>query len=347
VIFGHRQEPGLGAVPLPERSKAWAGRFDTKRATWAEAARSISTMTAEPSILAGKQSPYARKFAQGATILPRFLFLIKADKVTPLGNITGQRSVRSRRSLNEKAPWKLLPDLRGTVEEEFIFPTYLGECILPFRCLTPVQAIIPWDGQRLLHDGDQRLSRYPGLADWWHKAETTWARHDSSHRLSLIERLDFRRGVTRQLPPPERRVVYSKSGAYMAAAIVTEPAAIIDHKLYWGPVTGLDEARYLTAILNSTAVTMAVRPMQARGEHNPRDFDKYIFQLPIPQYDPSDAAHAQLVALAERAEHVAIRTILPQTRFELQRKCIRQELARDGVGADIDAIVKALLDIAA
>ena len=26
--------------------------------------------------------------------------------------------------------------------------------------------------------------------------------------------------------------------------------------------------------------------MQARGEHNPRDFDKYICRLPIPLYDP-------------------------------------------------------------
>ena len=87
--------------------------------------------------------------------------------------------------------------------------------------------------------------------------------------------------------------------------------------------------------------------MQARGEHNPRDFDKYVFQLPIPQYDPDDAAHARLIVLAEHAEHVAAATSLPEVRFERQRKYIRDALDRDGVAADINAIVKELLDISA
>jgi hypothetical protein len=104
----------------------------------------------------------------------------------------------------------------------------------------------------------------------------------------------------------------------------------------------MHEARYLTAILNSSALTMAVRPMQARGEHNPRDFDKYVFQFPIPRYDPADAAHARLAVLAERAAHVAAATTLPDVRFERQRKYLRDALERDGITEDI----KVLLDIA-
>lgn len=69
---------------------------------------------------------------------------------------------------------------------------------------------------------------------------------------------------------------------YLAAARVSDPAAVIDHKLYWATASTIGEAQYLTAILNSDVLTQLVRPLQARGEHNPRDFDKYIFQLPIP-----------------------------------------------------------------
>jgi hypothetical protein len=85
--------------------------------------------------------------------------------------------------------------------------------------------------------------------------------------------------------------------------------------------------------------------MQARGEHNPRHFDKYVFQLPIPAYDPSDPSHARLVDLAEHAEDVAAATPLPETRFELQRRHIRQELDHQGISTEINAIVKQLLDI--
>jgi hypothetical protein len=84
--------------------------------------------------------------------------------------------------------------------------------------------------------------------------------------------------------------------------------------------------------------------MQARGEHNPRDFDKYVFQVPIPLYDPSDAAHAELVVLAEHAEQLATAVELPAVRFERQRKLIRDVLVSDGVAEDIDAIVKTLID---
>lgn len=130
---------------------------------------------------------------------------------------------------------------------------------------------------------------------------------------------------------------------YVAAAVVTDQAAVIEHKLYWGPATSLDEANLLIAILNSIILTMAVRLLQGRGEHNPRDFDKYIFQLPIPLYDPRDSAHKLLVELAERSEQIAANVDLPTVRFETQRRRIREALVDDGVSVDIDATVKALL----
>jgi SAM-dependent methyltransferase len=345
AIFGHRQQAADSSVPLPEQARSWTGRFDTKRAKWIEAANHVTIVTAEAPVFVMRQSPYAPRFTQGATIVPRLFFLVNPGESSPLGTITGQIPVRSKRSRTEKNPWKQLPDLTGAVEDEFIRPIYLGECVLPFRCLPPVQGVIPWDGHHLLSDGDLGIGRYPGLADWLHRTEAMWNQHRSSDRLSLTERLDYRHGLTRQFPASAYRVVYSKSGAYLAAAIIDNPSAAIDHKLYWGPVSGLDEARYLTAILNSDVLTMAVRPMQARGEHNPRDFDKYVFQLPIPQYDPGDAAHARLVVLAKHAEDVAAAMALPDVRFERQRKYIRDELERDGVAADINTIVKALLDI--
>ncbi|MBV9379527.1 MAG: trypsin-like peptidase domain-containing protein [Streptosporangiaceae bacterium] len=345
VVLGHRQQASDIAIPLPERANSWAGRFDTEHATWAEAAPHISILDAEPLGSTTRQSPYASRFTQGATIVPRVLFLVNPGTVNPLGTVAGQRPVRSRRSPTEKSPWKLLDDLTGAVETEFIRPVYTGESVLPFLCLPPLQAVIPWDGHRLLRDGDLGLGRHPGLADWLHKAETAWMQHRSSERLSLTERLDYRRGVTQQFPIAKHRVVYGASGTYLAATIIEDSSAIIEHRLYWAATASLDEARYLTAILNSSALTIAVRPMQTRGEHNPRHFDKYVFQLAIPRYDPADAAHARLVVLAERAARIAATTTLPRVRFERQRKHVRDALERDGIAQDIDAIVKALLDI--
>jgi hypothetical protein len=174
-------------------------------------------------------------------------------------------------------------------------------------------------------------------------AENIWNRNRSSNGLNLIERLDFRKGLSQQFPTAEHRVVYTKSAMYLAAATVSDLAALVDHKLYWARARSLDEARYLTAILNSTTLTNAVRPLQARGEHNPRDFDKYVFQLPIPPYEATDSAHEVLVRLAEQAERVAMQADLPMARFETQRRHVREAVEQAGIGPEIDAIVKTLL----
>ena len=216
--------------------------------------------------------------------------------------------------------------------------------MLPFRLLAPRLAVIPWDGKKLLDGSDDRLDDYPGLADWWRQAEQTWNTHRSSDRLTLLSRLDYRRGLSHQFPPPAHRVVYSKGGMYLAAARVSDPAAVIDHKLYWAAVSTIGEAQYLTAILNSDVLTQLVRPLQARGEHNPRDFDKYIFQLPIPLYDPGNSEHRQLAELAKRAEEAAAALELPPgVSFQAQRRRIREALSRDGLGGEINNLTSALL----
>lgn len=343
AVFGRRMPGGENAVPLSENIQSWIGHFETRHATWTEARQHIEMVNAERSTVPAKGSPYAPRFTQGASLVPRVLVLVDPGRASPLGTVAGQRAVKSRRSANEKAPWKELTDVTGSVEAEFIMPVYLGESVLPFRCRSPVRAVIPWDGHRLLRDGATGLVQYPGLAAWLHKCEVIWERGRRSDRLTLSGQLDYRNKLSRQFPLPAHRVVYSKSGMYLAAATVTDPNAIIDHKLYWGSVSGPDEARFLTAILNSGVLNMSVRPMQARGEHNPRDFDKYVFQMPIPLYDPGDATHARLVALGERAERVAAAATLPDTRFERQRKLIRDVLVSDGVAEDINTIVKVLL----
>jgi len=52
-----------------------------------------------------------------------------------------------------------------------------------------------------------------------------------------------RHGMTGQFPVPAYRVAFSASGMYVAVVIVADPSAVIEHKLYWGPATGQDEAR--------------------------------------------------------------------------------------------------------
>jgi hypothetical protein len=150
------------------------------------------------------------------------------------------------------------------------------------------------------------------------------------------------RGLQNQLPGVQHRVVYSASGMYLAAAYVTDPRAVIEHKLYWASVASETEAHYLLAVLNSDALLQLVRPLQARGEHNPRDFDKYVWQMPIPLFDSSNSLHTDLASLALAAKDLVDGLELPAQSFQAVRRRIRQALDADGLGSTIDSAVRQL-----
>ena len=84
--------------------------------------------------------------------------------------------------------------------------------------------------------------------------------------------------------------------------------------------------------------------MQSRGEHNPRDFDKLVWRLPIPLFDPEDGDHRRLSELAAQAEAVAAATdVSGKSTFQAQRRLIREALEREAIAAAIDAVVLGLL----
>jgi tetrahydromethanopterin S-methyltransferase subunit G len=130
---------------------------------------------------------------------------------------------------------------------------------------------------------------------------------------------------------------------YLAAAVVTEPV-IIEQTLYWAAATDLQEARYLEAIVNSDVMTQMLRPMQARGEHNPRHYAKDLWQVPVPVFDPMNEAHVRLSNLAEAAETIAAKVALPaKKRFEVLRRMVREAIAAEDVGKAIEREVGILL----
>ena len=97
-------------------------------------------------------------------------------------------------------------------------------------------------------------------------------------------------------------------------------------------------------MLNSAAVLAKVSDLQPRGEVTPRDFDNLVWTLPIPEYDPADPLHRDLAAAAAHAEGIAAAVPLSDTQhFTAKRRAIRAALAEDGIAAEMEALVDALL----
>ncbi|MER8367837.1 hypothetical protein [Mesorhizobium sp. M1378] len=166
-------------------------------------------------------SVYRKQFRQGATLVPRFLCFVERRNLGALGADPNAPYVVSRRSTQEKPPWKSLPGLEGRVEKEFLRPVLLGESILPYRVWRPFEGVIPVTAKGEMLSSDTALNRgYQGIAEWMREAEATWkANASESNSLSLKQRWDYHGELSSQFPVAPMRIVYAASGTNPAACI--------------------------------------------------------------------------------------------------------------------------------
>ncbi|CUX26577.1 putative BseRI endonuclease [Agrobacterium fabrum str. J-07] len=351
VVFGMREDhtretkEGEGTWAgrkMPLEAEIWSGRLSQTNLPWAEASKALQRNRGRVR-LAGQltKSPYAPAFSQGATLVPRMSFVVEEQPLTSLGIPAGRKALKSSRSVQEKKPWKELPDITGVVETEFIRPFYTGDNAYPYRMGLAQTVVLPCGKRGPL--SPQQIELHPGLAQWWERAETLWMEHRSSERLSLMQRLDFQSTLSNQLPTPPLRVVYNRAGMHLMAAKVKEPRAIVASGLYWASMETEEEADYLCAVMNAPITTEMVRPYMSYGKDE-RDIHKHVWEVPIPKYDPNVALHRRLSELGRIAEGiVAAFHIDPDLHFAATRRHIRARLESIEEGQEINELAFELL----
>jgi SAM-dependent methyltransferase len=341
VLFGAR---AAESKPLPTEIVVWSGRVPEQNAVWnAVQSHVVQSPGTARLVSDDATSPWADRFRNGATIFPRMLFFVSRQAAGPLGMPAGRVAARSLQRVNDKKPWKDLPALEGVIEAEFIRPVLLGESVLPFRIAKAFDAVIPRDRKGLMDGQSDRLDAYEGLASWWRNAEATWENHRSSDRLTLIKNLDYQRKLEQQFPIQPERIVYNASGMHLVASRLFDRRAVIEHGLYWATVASAAEALYLCAILNSATFTDLVRPFMSYGKDE-RHFDKHIWQLPVPLYEPADDLHSRLSARGAELEAEIGKLELDTSRhFAAVRRDVRQFIAASEAGQDVEELVEELL----
>ena len=312
AVFARRERAIARA--MPDRVTAYSGELPFRNAPEETADRYLSVVEDAPALEIARYvggSPYRSAFHQGATLVPRMLCFVERARVGRLGGNPATPLVRSWRSRQEKQPWKGLDGLEGNVETEFLRPVYLGESIAPFRVLHAFEGVIPIDKAGDVIDARAATARgLVHLADWMQKAEKEWDSNKTSD-LRFIEQLDYYGKLTAQFPiAAAPRVIYAASGSIPAAVVVNDEKAVVEHAVYWAASSSMDEARYLTAILNSETVRQRVAALQARGQWGAWHFDKVMFNLPIPRFDAKAFLRQELACAALQSEKVAAAVVL-------------------------------------
>lgn len=344
VVFGQRTErPQAMGVDIEQ----WTGRLPAgTNHQWDQVSDCIKI---EPGVVQRAAEPdhdYRDRFKNGATLYPRNLVVVTERDPGPLGAGPDRIAIQSYISPQAKEPWRSLEPLQGVLENQFIRPVYLGEHVLPFRTTTPLLAVVPWNGSRLINHDDPATPS--GLADWWFRADELWRGNAGLNRSteteSLIGNIDYLGKLSSQFPTSPYRVVYTKAGNTLNAALVTDRRAVIDHKLYWAHAHSRGEASYLCGIFNSAAFRDEIEGFQSVGLFGPRDFDKYVFEVVWPEFSPDADLHREIVVAAQNAEEIASSLDLAEVAsFTKARSMIRAALEEEGVSERLDLLVLDLL----
>jgi hypothetical protein len=346
AVFGRKQ---AASRQIPATVRAYSGDLPFRDAPEAIADAKLRVIEGAPAPTVGSfegGSDYREAFRQGATLVPRMLCLVERRSAGRLGANPSAPLVASRRTSQEKRPWKGLPGIENPVEAEFLRRVLLGESILPYRVFRPFDGIVPVTASGLILDAEAAANRgFGGLHGWMQKAEEIWKANAESGAMKLTGRWNYHNELGAQFPIALIRVVYAKAGTLPAACVLREPRAVIDHKLYWTAPAGEAEAHYLAAVLNSETARARAAQYQSRGQWGARDFDKVMFNLRIPRFDPADRLHCALADAAAEAECVAAAVELTDgVRFQQARRVIRTALTEAGLSQRIDALVARLLD---
>ena len=310
VVFGRYAGVGQGAALAPGIVQVWRGNWEEDYAGIARAAEALHHDDGT------FKSPYADLSSQGPTIVDRRLFFVETlphTAMIPAANIV---NVRARQGSQDRIRYDgQLHLLDGVIHNDHLFDVYLGECVVPYVALEPLKAALPVHRPTmtlpLLPDGGLDVAAlHPTMQRRWSNAADMFREaHRGRGITELLANLNHLNKLTSQLEYLQGaiagdgtvRVAYTTSGR-PTATVVRDYHAILDTKLYQTECQSEAEAHYVTAFLNSDALTKAAEMFMTKGLYGARDFHKHGWKLPIPRYDGGDGLHVRLSELGQAAE---------------------------------------------
>ncbi len=332
VLFGEKREKAATAVTAGIKGKAFAGNVPARNCNWEAAepglaeesvtwfyARQGKSTAFSRRRSGGKTAanPYRRHFNQGATIVPRAFYFVDIHQETPPDYADRIINIRTAKAIQAdvKKPWIDI-DLQGRIESRFLFRTAIGRSILPFALHDPSLVALPIIvGQSQV--GGKKIELYSpdGLRDegflnasrWFKSAERIWEarRTDKNQIISAEDYLNWQGKLTGQDLNAPYLVLYNGRGTDACATVLSRAdldlEMLVDHAIYSVELNNLTEARYLSAILNSSVPNDLMKDFQSTGQFGARNIHKKILDVYFPRFDRGDARHARLARLSETA----------------------------------------------
>ncbi|MDZ7330912.1 MAG: SAM-dependent methyltransferase [candidate division KSB1 bacterium] len=306
-----------------------------------------------------KASYYYDKFKVGASIFPRSLYFVDLiSMASDSDKILVQTSDEILQIV--KDPWQVI--FKGEIDRKFLYATLLAWEIFPFGFSRLRPVILPIkensmgyeliDIDKLEKDGDDQSAR------WFRNAQLIWnekrTKNSEQRFPSLTDRLNYNGLLTIQNNHARYNVVYNATGTNLVACVIDRSnlpsfevdqlklipmGLILDVKTWFFATQNLEEANYLSAILNSAIISKLIKPLQPNGLFGARAIHRRPFLLRIPKFNSKDESHLRLADIAMMCQEKVETIKFNQTnRIRAEaRRLVKDEIK------EIDSIVESIL----
>ncbi|MFX0043850.1 MAG: hypothetical protein ACFE8L_13140, partial [Candidatus Hodarchaeota archaeon] len=250
-------------------------------------------------LLCIKPSYYKKKFHKGADLNPRNLIFIKYKKVDDkLVRINPDERIFKR----AKSPWNKNEFKDELIEKEYLFKVIKSTELVKFFVYNYYYVFLPISKE----DFGFKYSSLPKNAKcFYDKINQIYLNYkkETTKNDSLMDNLNRWSKLINIRQLSDIKVIYNNSGSVLNSAVL-QGNFIITGDLSFYAAKNLDEAYYLSTILNSTIMTNQVQIMKSS-----RHIFKIPFDIPIKPFNPYNHNHQKLVKLGEKGEEIAKNTV--------------------------------------
>jgi len=268
-------------------------------------------------LLPSKTSDYKKLFHKGADLNPRNLIFVSYEEI---GDLLVKISPDERIFKRAKKPWVKKEFKEETVEKDYIFKVIKSTELVKFGIFDSYSVFLPLSKEDLRFNYEELPKNAKNFYDRINKIYLKHKKETTKNK-SLMDNLNRWAKLINKRQISKIKVVYNNSGSILNSAVI-QGDFLITGDLSFFDTDDLNEAHYLSAILNSP-----IMAEQVRIKKSSRHIFKIPFETPIKLYDSNNENHLKIVQLSKEA-HKITQSVIKEV-IEISKGKIQNRLAHE------------------
>jgi hypothetical protein len=242
------------------------------------------------------ESYYKKLFHKGADLNPRNLIFVKEHK---LNDSLVKINTDERIFKKSKTPWNKREFADEIIEKKYLFKVVKSTELVKFYVYNSYNVFLPLSKNDLSFNYNNLDKNSKVFYDKINMIYLKYKKVTTTHK-SLMENLNRWSKLITSRQLSKIKVVYNNSGSIVNSAVI-QGDYLITGDLSFFDTANLNEAYYLSAVLNSNLLTEQIKIMKSS-----RHIFKLPFNISIKKYDAVNYNHQQLVKLGKEGQNIVI-----------------------------------------